>query len=185
MKKCNNDTSRMTKTLKKPCSQLQLDRSPPRQANMSPPIFCASKQCRAPKGTPLRRCSRCRSVGYCSEDCQKAHWSEHKLACTPSFRQEANSRSMEVLASIKTKADNDSYDGIQELVQEAAEIDLDSLQGRRLQQETLQCKQAILSKYDRKPPCEQAEFQAVMDSLSGMSREEMMEHYRKVTGCNL
>lgn len=94
---------------------------------------------------------------------------------------------MDTLARIKTKqaSDDDSYDGIEELVKEAAEIDFDSLKETRLQQENLRCKQAILSRYKRKPACEQAEFQALMDSLSGMNREEMLEHYRKVTGCNL
>lgn len=27
------------------------------------------------------RCSRCRKVFYCSQKCQKAHWSKHKQTC--------------------------------------------------------------------------------------------------------
>jgi hypothetical protein len=35
--------------------------------------------------TACKFCSRCRSVRYCSKDCQRAHWkSGHKLQCTPS-----------------------------------------------------------------------------------------------------
>ena len=33
-------------------------------------------------GGPKRRCSRCRTVSYCSEKCQKAHWKKsHKTRC--------------------------------------------------------------------------------------------------------
>lgn len=28
-----------------------------------------------------KRCSRCKSVVYCSSDCQKAHWKQHKGEC--------------------------------------------------------------------------------------------------------
>jgi hypothetical protein len=29
----------------------------------------------------IRRCSRCKSVRYCSEQCQRAHWKDHKAEC--------------------------------------------------------------------------------------------------------
>jgi hypothetical protein len=32
-------------------------------------------------GAPNRKCSVCRSVYYCSEVCQQAHWREHKSVC--------------------------------------------------------------------------------------------------------
>ena len=31
----------------------------------------------------LKRCSRCRSVSYCSAECQRADWALHKSVCTP------------------------------------------------------------------------------------------------------
>ena len=30
------------------------------------------------------KCGKCRSVVYCSADCQKADWKEHKTSCKPS-----------------------------------------------------------------------------------------------------
>jgi hypothetical protein len=30
----------------------------------------------------LKRCSRCRTVVYCSVECQRGHWALHKTACT-------------------------------------------------------------------------------------------------------
>lgn len=29
------------------------------------------------------RCSRCKKVFYCNVDCQRAHFKQHKLICTP------------------------------------------------------------------------------------------------------
>ncbi len=33
------------------------------------------------------KCSRCRSVNYCSRECQKLNWSHHKTICLPSLEQ--------------------------------------------------------------------------------------------------
>ncbi|KDR67771.1 hypothetical protein GALMADRAFT_231682 [Galerina marginata CBS 339.88] len=41
--------------------------------------FCA--QCKSPND--LKRCSRCRSVSYCSKQCQIANWKSHKPQCEP------------------------------------------------------------------------------------------------------
>ena len=29
----------------------------------------------------LKRCTACKSVSYCSRECQMAHWTEHKMVC--------------------------------------------------------------------------------------------------------
>ena len=36
----------------------------------------------AAKGKPLKRCSRCHSVYYCSADHQRLNWKQHKQLCT-------------------------------------------------------------------------------------------------------
>ncbi|TCD63309.1 hypothetical protein EIP91_005690 [Steccherinum ochraceum] len=45
----------------------------------------ACAQCGAQKGSStgeeLLRCSRCKNVFYCSKECQKAAWKQHKSAC--------------------------------------------------------------------------------------------------------
>ncbi|CAN0435888.1 unnamed protein product [Ectocarpus sp. 13 AM-2016] len=33
------------------------------------------------KDGSLRPCSRCRHVRYCSRDCQRQHWKDHKRDC--------------------------------------------------------------------------------------------------------
>jgi hypothetical protein len=33
------------------------------------------------KETSLKRCSRCKSIGYCSVDCQRADWMTHREIC--------------------------------------------------------------------------------------------------------
>ena len=43
------------------------------------PRVCASPGCGATTG--LRRCSGCRAVRYCSMECSRAHWREHKAEC--------------------------------------------------------------------------------------------------------
>ena len=32
-------------------------------------------------GNPLLRCSKCKTVNYCSPDCQKKDWKKHKQMC--------------------------------------------------------------------------------------------------------
>jgi len=34
-------------------------------------------------GVPLRRCGKCKSVRYCSRECQKRDWPKHKSTCGP------------------------------------------------------------------------------------------------------
>lgn len=34
----------------------------------------------------LKRCGRCRSVVYCSAECQKSHWQAHKVSCVMSSK---------------------------------------------------------------------------------------------------
>lgn len=36
---------------------------------------------------PFMRCGKCRFPSYCSKECQKIHWKEHKKVCQPSIEQ--------------------------------------------------------------------------------------------------
>jgi ankyrin repeat protein len=43
----------------------------------------ARKRCvMCDKLSAVKKCGRCRHVGYCSKECQREHWAQHKLACT-------------------------------------------------------------------------------------------------------
>ncbi|RUP23898.1 hypothetical protein BC936DRAFT_138964 [Jimgerdemannia flammicorona] len=49
-------------------------------------VFC--KQCEKPEPKAVgdeafKRCKRCRNVWYCTADCQKTDWKEHKRSCQP------------------------------------------------------------------------------------------------------
>eukprot|EP01135_Chromosphaera_perkinsii_P005896 Nk52_evm29s370 gene=Nk52_evmTU29s370 len=43
-------------------------------------------KCGKSENTLLKRCLKCKSVCYCSKECQREHWREHKLRCIPKKR---------------------------------------------------------------------------------------------------
>jgi len=42
---------------------------------------CANPTCGKLSNQKMLQCGRCVSTYYCSSDCQRAHWTEHKKAC--------------------------------------------------------------------------------------------------------
>ena len=44
---------------------------------------CNRLACR--KTTPIKECALCKTVAYCSRECQRAEWSVHKRFCFPSL----------------------------------------------------------------------------------------------------
>ncbi|KAK7012528.1 hypothetical protein R3P38DRAFT_3364740 [Favolaschia claudopus] len=46
-------------------------------------IFCVVGDCNNPKN--LKTCKRCKTVHYCSKECQKKDWKHHKAACNSNF----------------------------------------------------------------------------------------------------
>ena len=50
------------------------------EAEVAPGRCCAG--CKKPEGVvKLMVCAKCRSTSYCSRDCQKADWKDHKKSC--------------------------------------------------------------------------------------------------------
>ena len=37
-------------------------------------------------GAKFKKCGKCEDVCYCSRECQKAHWKEHKKECQPTLK---------------------------------------------------------------------------------------------------
>ncbi|KAG7392877.1 hypothetical protein PHYPSEUDO_014364 [Phytophthora pseudosyringae] len=44
---------------------------------------CAKCDKRAAPGMELKRCTRCKCNFYCDAQCQRSHWKDHKVSCTP------------------------------------------------------------------------------------------------------
>uniref|UniRef100_A0AAV1TR86 MYND-type domain-containing protein n=1 Tax=Peronospora matthiolae TaxID=2874970 RepID=A0AAV1TR86_9STRA len=44
---------------------------------------CAKCDKRAAPGKELKRCTRCKCTFYCDAACQRDHWKDHKVSCTP------------------------------------------------------------------------------------------------------
>lgn len=73
----NGSTSESTATE----TESQNQNQNPSSAN-TPVTICAS--CKTPESDPskpLKPCTKCQSVSYCSRDCQKNDWKVHKKTC--------------------------------------------------------------------------------------------------------
>jgi hypothetical protein len=46
----------------------------------------------AARGAHFKLCSACRTVAYCNQDCQRAHWKEHKPACRAAVAAQQHAR---------------------------------------------------------------------------------------------
>eukprot|EP00644_Phytophthora_capsici_P004807 jgi/Phyca11/4139/fgenesh1_pm.PHYCAscaffold_1_\ len=44
---------------------------------------CGKCDKRAGPGKELKRCTRCQCTFYCDANCQRGHWKDHKVSCTP------------------------------------------------------------------------------------------------------
>lgn len=77
---------------------------------MLPESILACLACRKGKGVNLKKCGYCKSVGYCSKECQKAHWPEHKKVCSNLGEQK-----------VRSKMDGLTVDDMMEKLKQAAE----------------------------------------------------------------
>lgn len=68
---------------------------------------CSNPSCGKGSETKLQACSRCHSVSYCSADCQKQHWKEHKLSCN-----QTSSKDVRKLLKKMNISDKDEVDKI-------------------------------------------------------------------------
>lgn len=54
---------------------------------------CHNPECEVSgEDNALKKCGKCKIVRYCSPECQKAHWKEHKLVCEPYTNEEADAK---------------------------------------------------------------------------------------------
>jgi len=53
--------------------------------NVKQPVSCGNKSCNKKVAeSDLKFCGRCGKQKYCSKDCQRADWKNHKVCCTAS-----------------------------------------------------------------------------------------------------
>ncbi len=48
---------------------------------MIPQVILSCHFCKKGKGITIQKCARCKSVGYCSKECQTKDWKNHKKEC--------------------------------------------------------------------------------------------------------
>lgn len=76
------ETKKMQAELEKNAENLNLSFKP-----ADPKFRTDCSYCRKPstniKDEGFKKCSRCKSVYYCDQECQKLAWPKHKLSCVP------------------------------------------------------------------------------------------------------
>ncbi len=72
--------------------------------------FCL--KCDKPESTMI--CSKCNNARYCSSDCQRAHWADHKIKCSAD-RGEDERKEIDSLADLQDDACSDAVDEFVEL----------------------------------------------------------------------
>ncbi|KAJ7027013.1 hypothetical protein C8F04DRAFT_1123604 [Mycena alexandri] len=64
---------------KKACTHRDKTGSGNKEYDWAPVRFCSAHDCF--KYQNLRECARCKCASYCSVECQKKNWKQHKLVC--------------------------------------------------------------------------------------------------------
>ncbi|KAI8602168.1 putative MYND domain protein [Dissophora ornata] len=58
-------------------------------SNTTTTLQCANcAKASTESGNPLKRCAKCKTVNYCSRECQLAHWKIHKKVCASNAQQQ-------------------------------------------------------------------------------------------------
>lgn len=135
---------------------------------------CAYVSCRALLERPLRRCSRCKGPQYCSRECQKSHWPDHKSECDLIKHLKRSgvipADSVRVPQSGPSRISDDLTSQEQRIMDMLTTHD-ESDTGREKALDLL-LKTAV-SKLPQRSSEEQAVLKPLFDRLSGMSPEEL------------
>jgi len=76
-------------------------------------IVCANPSCQKKwvQGQPsFKSCSQCGQVKYCSKDCQKTHWKQHKRACKKKAQQIQQQQNQSQLSIRSSQISQSSHD---------------------------------------------------------------------------
>ncbi|KAF6233364.1 hypothetical protein HO173_008296 [Letharia columbiana] len=71
--------------------------------------ICSNPSCSEPGS---RKCGRCKSANYCSQDCQKIHWGAHKGACKANSQSSAPKANCYILRATPQNPDAPVLDNI-------------------------------------------------------------------------
>lgn len=96
-------------------------------------VVCANRTCKK-RDVPLKGCSECKAVKYCSKDCQLADWSSHKSECSKDLRKQRGKECENLLEQTLAARRSGSTSAILHLAEDTRQLHPDSCKSKRVRE---------------------------------------------------